>query len=103
MRVRLYEAKWLHHISGALADDFHAAIEAADLEGVKSNSIALLERCREFFDPEEQDYVLSELEDLIESFSDVELDEDEIDGLLSELYDFCDGYNIFIDVESGAE
>ena len=98
MRVRLYEARWKHHISGTLASDFHRAIEEANLEEVKSNSIALLEKCKEFFDPEEQDYVIYELEDLIDSFSSVELDEDEIDYLLDELYDFCDGYNIFIDV-----
>ena len=98
MRVKLYEARWLHHISGKLASDFHKAIEEANLEMVKANSIALLEKCKEFFDPEDQDYVIYEIEDLVDSFSNVEEDEEEIDFLLDELYDFCDGYNIFIDV-----
>lgn len=98
MKVKLYEAKWLHHISGSLASEFHKAIEEGNIEAVKSNSIALLEKCKEFFDQEEQDYVIYEIEDLIESFTDVEEDEDEVDFLLDKLYDFCDGYNIFIDV-----
>lgn len=98
MKVKLYEARWLHHISGSLADDFHKAIEEGNIEAVKSNSIALLNKCKEFFDPEDQDYVIYEIEDLIESFTDVMDDEDEVDFLLDELYDFCDGYNIFIDV-----
>ena len=51
----------------------------------------------QFFDEEEQDYVISEIEDLIDSFTDAVEDEEEIDFLLDELYDFCDGYNILID------
>lgn len=99
MKVKLYEARWRHHISGNLAIDFHEAIKEGNIELVKANSIALLEKCKEFFDPEEQDYVIYEIDDLIESFSDVEEDEDEVDYLLDELYDFCDGYNIFIDLD----
>lgn len=97
MIVRLYEAKWLHHIAGELASNFHKAIDAAEVEAVRASSIALLEKCKEFFDPEEQDYVIFELEDLIESFSEAEASAEEMDFLLEELYDFCDGYNIFID------
>ena len=93
MKVKLYEQRWLHKVNGS---DFHRAIEEANIEEVKANAIALLEKCKEFFDPEEQDYVISEIEDLIESFTDVMEDEEEVDFLLDELYDFCDGYNIFI-------
>ena len=103
MKVKLYEARWLHNIEGDLAYNFHKAIEDADIEGVRNNSIALLEKCKEFFDPEEQDYVIYEIEDLIESFRDVDDDEDEVDFLLDELYDFCDGYNIFINLEAEPE
>ena len=103
MKVKLYEARWLHHISGDLAADFHSAIEEGNIESVKSNSIALLNKCKEFFDPEDQDYVIYEIDDLIDSFTDVEEDEDEVDFLLDELYDFCDGYNIFIDVVTKQE
>lgn len=103
MKVKLYEAKWLHHISGDLARDFHNAIEEGNIELVKSNSIALLEKCKEFFDPEDQDYVIYEIEDLVDSFEGVDEDPDEIDFLLDELYDFCDGYNIFIDVVEEVE
>lgn len=99
MKVKLYEARWLHHISGSLASDFHQAIEDANIEAVKANSIALLEKCKEFFDSEEQDYVLYDIDDLIDSFANVVEDEDEVDFLLDELYDFCDGYNIFIDLD----
>lgn len=98
MKVKLYEARWLHTISGELASEFHRAIEEADIEGVKSKAVELLTKCKEFFDPEEQEYVIYEIDDLIDSFESVEDDEDEVDFLLDELYDFCDGYNIFIDV-----
>lgn len=98
MRVKLYEAVWKHHIENPLASEFHHAIDEADLEEVKRLSIEVLEQCKGFFDPEEDDYVIFDLDDMIENFRDVEDDEDEIDFLLSELYDFCDGYNIFIDV-----
>ena len=99
MKVKLYEAKWQHHISGDLARDFHRAIEEGNIEEVKANSIALFDKCKEFFDPEEQDYIIYEIEDLIDSFRDVIDDEEEVDFLLDELYDFCDGYNIFIDLD----
>ena len=100
MKAKLYEAKWQHHISGETASSFHTAIEEANIEEVKANSIALLSKCKEFFDPEEQDYILYEIEDLIDSFTEVMDDEEEVDILLDELYDFCDGYNIFIDLDT---
>ena len=103
MKVKLHEARWEHSIDGELALDFRSAIRDANLEGVKGSSIALLDKCKEFFDPEDQDYVIYEIEDLIDSFGDVIEDEDEIDMLLDELYDFCDGYSIFIDTEEYAE
>lgn len=97
MRVKLYEAKWKHIIEGELADNFHNTIDASDVEGAIAASVALLEKCKEFFDPEEDEYVIYEIEDLIESFNDVDRDDvDSVDYLLDELYDFCDGYNIFI-------
>ena len=96
MRVKLYESKWLHTINGELADRFHSSIDSGDLEGVKSSSMELLEKCKEFFDPEDDDYVIMEIDELIESFRDVDNDEEEVDFLLDQLYDFCDGYNIWI-------
>ena len=100
MKVKLYESLWKHHISGELAQDFHNAIEQADVEAAIEAAIALLEKCMEFFDIEEDDYVIAELADLIEEFEDCEEDAEEVDFLLDELYDFCDGYNILIDLDS---
>lgn len=102
MKVTLVESngRWKHHISGETAINFHQAIEDADAEAVKINTIALLEKCKEFFDPEEQEYVIFEIEDLIDSMNSVDAeDEDEIDFILDEVYDFCDGYGIFIDLD----
>ncbi len=103
MRVKLYESKWLHTVAGELADRFHDSIEAGDLTAVKQSSKDLLEKCKEFFDPEEDDYVIMEIDELIESFDTVDDDEEEVDFLLDQLYDFCDGYNIWISLGNTAE
>ena len=97
MRVKLQEAKWLYKVPG---ESLHSAIEAADIEAVKAAAIELLGGCESFFDPDGQDYVIIELEDLIDDFEEVEENEEDVDELLDELYDFCDGYNIFIEDES---
>lgn len=107
MKVRLCEAMWRHHISGPTAYEFHEAIEEVDVDLVKEKSITLLNACKEFFDPEDEDYVISEIDDLIdelEMFDDEDYDsdddaEEELDYILSEIYDFCDGYGIFIDLD----
>lgn len=100
MKVKLFEEMWKHRIEGEVSDRFHTSIGEGEIADVKEASIALLNKCKEFFDPEEQDYVIDEIDELIESFEDVEDDVDEIDFLLDELYDFCDGYRIWIDVDT---
>ena len=99
MKVKLYEAMWKHHISGELATRFHKSIEEGDVESVIGAAIALLSKCEEFFDAEEDDYVIDEIEELIDEFENCEEEAEEVDFLLDELYDFCDGYNIFIDLD----
>lgn len=96
MKVRLHEAVWKHRIEQGLANRFRTALDNDDVDGAVTLSIELLNACKPFFDPEEQDYVLNEIDELIESFEDVEHEYDEVDFLLDELYDFCDGYNIWI-------
>ena len=96
MRVKLYEAKWLHEVPEDVASQFHKAIEEGNVELVKANSIDLLQKCKEFFKSADQQYIVFELEDLIDEFSEAEENIDEVDSLLDELYDFCDGYNILI-------
>ena len=96
MRVKLYEAKWLHAIGGDLANRFREACLNDDVQGAVETSIELLEECRKFFDPEGQDVELTELEDLIEDFQNVEIEYTAVDNLLDVLYDFCDEYNIWI-------
>lgn len=96
MKVKLYEAKWLHAIEGDLANRFREACLNDDVQGAVETSIELLEECRKFFDPEGQDVELTELEDLIEDFQNVEIEYNAVDNLLDELYDFCDEYHIWI-------
>ena len=96
MKVKLCESNWLHRIGGSIANNFRLAIDAEDLEGAVKTSIALLDNCKEFFDPEGQDDEVLELEDLIKDFEVVEIDYDAIDSLLDDLYDFCDDQHIWI-------
>lgn len=111
MKVKLYEAKWLHRISGDglykaiedaknSVDDIHEDMESDKLELVKNAAIDLLNNCKEFFDSEDQEYVIYDIDELIDSFEDADEDGDELDMLLAELYDFCDGYNIFLETSS---
>ena len=96
MKVKLYEAKWLHIIGGELANRFRTALLNDDVEGAVKTSIELLESCRKFFDPEGPDVEIGELEDLIEDFQNVEHEYNAVDNLLDVLYDFCDEYHIWI-------
>ena len=96
MKIKLYEAKWLHAIEGDLAHRFRTALDEENLEDAVSTSIELLNNCNKFFDPEGQDYALEELQDLIEDFESVEMEYTALDNLLDDLYDFCDEYNIWI-------
>ena len=96
MKVKLYEAKWLHAIEGDLANRFRTALINDDVQGAVETSLELLESCRKFFDPEGQDVELMELEDLIEDFQNVEIEYSAVDNLLDVLYDFCDEHNIWI-------
>lgn len=96
MKVKLCESNWLHYISGDVANKFRLAIDAEDLEGAVKTSIALLDDCKKFFDPEGQDDEFIELEDLIKDFEVVEIEYEAIDNLLDDLYDFCDDQHIWI-------
>lgn len=106
MRVRLHENKWLHRIDGEAASELRSAIESGNLELVKANAIVILERCRSFFDPEEQDYIMYDIDDLIDAFNGEPIDgedaEEFMDDRLEELYSFCDGNNILIDYDGAA-
>lgn len=101
MRVKLYESKWENKVTGELAKKFYDTIMASDIEGVKEASVALLTKCEDFFD-EDEEYIINEIEALINEISEAE-EEDDIDSSLEELYDFCDGYSILIDVREEPE
>ncbi len=101
MKVRLVE-EWRHHITNDISDKFHAAIDGGDREKIRVVAKELLNKAKEFFNPEEQDYVIDEIDEIIESFDNLDTGEgssdEDWDYILSELYDFCDGYKIFIDL-----
>ena len=103
MIVRLYEAKWKHILEQGLADRFRTACENDDVDGAVELAIEVLKACKAFFDPEDQDYVIDEIDELIDSFEWVDHEYDEVDYLLDQLYDFCDGYNIWVPLPEEGE
>lgn len=101
MKVKLYESKWDNKVVGNLAKDFYDSIMNSDTEAVIEASIRLLDKCETFFD-EDDEYIINEIEGLISEFEEAE-DDDELNTCLEELYDFCDGYSILIDVKEEPE
>lgn len=103
MKIKLYESKWDNKVEGELAYNFYNSVEDADIEKVKLSSVALLDKCKEFFDLEDEDneYILNEIDVMEDEFS--ETDEEELNDLLNELYDFCDDYLILIDIKEEPE
>ncbi len=108
MKVKLYESKWDHKVKGELAYNFYNAIKDNDLEKVRDASIALLERCKGFFTilddegketDEKEEYILNEIDVMIDEIQEADTeDEDVINNILNEIYDFCDEYLILIDI-----
>jgi len=113
MRIKLLEKMWRHQVPQGLVDELNKAIEEyqgsvessdirqylfRDYDEVKSAVIDILEFCKGFFDVEEDDYVINEIDDLIQSFQDLDENsgEEDFDYMLGELYDFMDGYSIFL-------
>jgi hypothetical protein len=103
MKVRLLEGMWRHHIPVQMAERLKEAVDSADYEEIKSAAIDILEACKSLFDEEEDDYVIREIEDLIEEFSilDSSDDEDTVDYKLASFYDFMDGYKIWLGSDEG--
>lgn len=101
MKIKLYESKWENKIKGELAHNFYDSIMAGDIEGVKSSSENLINKCKDFFDQDEEEYIFNDIESLLVGFE--EADEEDIDDMLNELYDFCDNYLILIDVKEEPE
>lgn len=115
MKIKLLEKKWRHKIPQQLADNFKNALgEYADAtadgsdirlfmyrsyEPIKKAATEVLEFCKSFYDAEEDDYVIDEIDDLInsvDSITDDEYDDDSVDDVINELYDFMDGYSILL-------
>jgi hypothetical protein len=112
MRIKLLEKMWRHQVPKQLVDEFETALqeyidsveEGSDIrqymfrsyEPIKKAIVDILEFCKSFFDVEEDDYVINEIDDLIQSFQDLEesTSEEDFDSMLGELYDFMDGYSI---------
>lgn len=98
MRVRLIEKLWRHRIGQGIVDAFKESIDEGNHDAIKETAVELLNQAKKFYDPEEDDYVIDEINDLIQSVEDLDesSDDDDFDYVLSEIYDFCDGYGIFI-------
>ena len=94
MRAILTESVWKHTIDSA---DLRAAIEEGDLKAVIGEAKKILKKCAEFFDCEEDEHECYEIEDLIQDFDNVAEEDEEVDFLLSQLYDFCDDNRIFLE------
>lgn len=90
-KMELTERKWNHVIEAETAKKFRNAIEAGDLYDVQSSIIDIYEEIfnKGFID--EDDY-----NEYVEEVTDIDVDEDEIDFQLGELYDLCDNLGVFI-------
>lgn len=98
MRIKLLEAMWRHQIPQGIADELTKAIAGGNFEEIKVAAARVLEMSKGFFDAEEDDYVIDEIDELIQSFQDLDetSGEEDFDFMLGELYDFMDGYSIFL-------
>lgn len=90
-KMELTERKWNYTIEAETARKFRNAIEAGDLYDVQSSIIDIYEEIfnKGFID--EDDY-----NEYVEEVTDINVDEDEIDFQLGELYDLCDNLGVFI-------
>lgn len=90
-KMELTERKWNYVIETETAKKFRNAIEAGDLYDVQSSIIDIYEEIfnKGFID--EDDY-----NEYVEEVTDIDVNEDEIDFQLSELYDLCDNLGVFI-------
>jgi hypothetical protein len=98
MKIKLLEAMWKHKIPQGMADKLTNAIIEGRFEEIKYNAVQILEMSKGFFDAEEDDYVIDEIDELIQGFQDLDENsgEDDFDLVLGELYDFMDGHSIFL-------
>ena len=94
-------ANWRFKLTAGKA--LREAIENEDRDAVLDNLILCWRAIRELMPDDYEEY---ELEDDIEAIGAVREDmdyededyvEEEIDGLLRDFYDFCDGYRIWVD------
>lgn len=90
-KMELTERKWNYVIETETAKKFRNAIEAGDLYDVQSSIIDIYEEIfnKGFID--EDDY-----NEYVEEVTDIDVNEDEINFQLSELYDLCDNLGVFI-------
>jgi hypothetical protein len=98
MRIKLLEKMWRHKVPQGLVDELTRFVDEGNYEEIKVSAVRVLETAKGFFDPEEDDYVINEIDELIQSFQDLDENsgEEDFDYMLGELYDFMDGYSIFL-------
>jgi hypothetical protein len=89
--MKLEENKWRYSISKDKANNLLNTIENGDLEGVRKSILDIYE---EIFNNSYID--IDDYSEYTEEVIDMDLDEDEIDYQLSQLYDLCDNLGIFI-------
>lgn len=98
-------SRWKYEIDSE-AKSLRDAIDSDNLDGIKTFGIAVVKKCKTFFSKVSDEYELSQLDDIIEDFEMLSTDVDDYDSeeelneaydfVLGELYDFCDGYRIWI-------
>lgn len=96
MRVKLLEKLWRHTVPQQIVGHLNDAINDGNHEHIKQFAVEILEMCKSFFDVEEDDYVLYEIDEIIESFNDLDdsSGDEDFDLVLGSFYDFMDGYSI---------
>lgn len=94
MKKKLIEARWQHTIPGELAARLRKGINREDYEAVKEAMKDIYDDIYKYLGGE-----IFDEDDLIQykdEIDEVEPDEDEINYLLTNLYDFCDNLRIWI-------
>lgn len=105
MRIRLIEKLWRHKVPSPMVKLLNDAISDGSKGRIVKHSVEILEFVKNFFDAEEDDYVISEIDEIIESINglDDSSGEDDFDLVLESFYDFMDGYSIFLGDEEPVE
>ena len=96
--AKLLEKRWNYKVPKDVALALRDAVDAGDLGAVKEAIAKVYESLIDILSKDFDEYDLEDLRDYAEEARDVDEDEDEIDYLLDNLYDYCDNMSIWIPV-----